>query len=528
MLRKKWVILTGSILVLVIVLGFIAQRVVNDKLDNLLQNTLEKQLGPEYSIDYKSAHFSIIQNKLKVKELEFSKRNQREFQWVVTANKIRFKGFRAIDFLLGKGFGLDELVLENPIIDMQKISDSQQVKSDTGKKNSKIPDVRIQIGAIKCIDGRFSYDPDGPEKFTSNFSFTLRKIDFEGKLQKMNELWDDSGVELSACMYQFPDSVYTVKVDSIHLPKEKDQVRIRNVQFRSNLSKKAFPEKFGWRKSRFDITVPRISVTRPANFADSLLVISEMELDSMRFEIHKDNRYPWPERVTKLPQEGLSEMSRRFKVDSVKFTNSSFTFISVFEDDKPSKLFFTDISGSLANFQNMDTTDTAFVFRANSRFMNQTGLQMKTTYMYGKDAPFECSAVMGETKLSFMSDFLQSAAGIKIEEGSAEKLELQMKGNKYGEYGYVDFYYKDLKLQAVDKETGEKKWLLNVAADIARGLIFWKKNPDNRNFRRGKFQEDRTVYKGFPSQWIEGLFAGILDSVSKIDPTKVRENNNND
>ena len=96
-----------------------------------------------------------------------------------------------------------------------------------------------------------------------------------------------------------------------------------------------------------------------------------------------------------------------------------------------------------------------------------------------------------------------------------------MTGNTYGEYGYVDLHYQNLKIQAVDKETGEKKWLLNAVADIASGLFFWKENPENKKFRRGEFSKERTLYKGFASQWIEGLFDGLLHSVAKIDPSKV-------
>ena len=523
MRNKKWIIIIISILLF---LGFTlggAQYAINNKLNDLLQHKLPEQLGNGYRIDYKNCHFSILNNKLSLNDLRFTKAGRKKYEWTFTASDVDFKGFRAVSFLLGKGFGLDKLVIEKPALNLMHVQKSDSTHTNSTKSSQKIPDVKISIGAIISKNGTFNFDPDGPEEFSCLFTFTLNEIDFKGKLKNIEKLWDNSEVNLQKCHYQFSDSTYFVNVDEVDLPKAGSEISIDNLRFQSNLSKQAFPKKFGWRKSRFDISTPHIQIARPKNFDDSLLVISKIKVDSLNFELHKDSRYPWPDRVTELPQEGIKNISMAIDVDSVLCSNSHFTFISVFEDGAPSRLDFSDITASLSGFQNIDTTKAAFTFNTNASFMKTTNVETEIKYMYGKNDPFECSAIMGKTKLGFMSNFLQSAAGIRIEDGSVEKLELHMNGNKYGEQGYVDFYYNDLDIKAVNKETGEKKWLLNVAADLASGVLFWKKNPDNKNFRRGEFQKSRTVYKGFPSQWIEGLFAGILDSVSKIDPVKFQQ-----
>lgn len=522
MRKKKWIIIVSSVILLLIIAGGVAQYLINKKLNDLLNNTIEEQLGYEYHVDYKDCHFSLLQNKLSLNDLRFSKSDTEKYEWTFSASDVDLKGFRAVAFLFGKGFGLDELIIENPELNLMNVEKSDSTRADTAQSSKKIPDVKISIGAIRSRDGSFKYDPDGPEEFTCKFGFTLKEIDFKGQLKDIEKLWDNSGVNLSQCHYQFPDSTYIVDIDKIDLPESGSEISLDNLHFKSNLSKAAFPKKFGWRKSRLDISTPHIQISRPKNFTDSLLVISKIKVDSLDFEIYKDARYPWTDRVTTLPQEGIKNLAKAVKVDSVLCVKSHFTFISVFEDGGPAKLDFSGITASLAGVQNIDTTKAAFTFNANATFMQATSVVTEIKYMYGKNDPFTCSATMGKTKLGFMSNFLQSAAGIRIEEGSADKLELHMSGNKYSEQGYVDFYYNDLKIEAVDKETGEKKWLLNVATDLASGVLFWKKNPDNKNFRRGEFQKDRTVYKGFASQWIEGLFAGTLSSVSKIDPSKFK------
>ncbi len=520
MRKKKWIIIVSSIVLFVIIAGGIAQYIINKKLNDLLSNTIEEQLGYRYRVDYQDCHFSIIQNKLMLNDLRFSKSDAEKYEWTFTASDVDFKGFRAVAFLFGNGFGLDELIIENPELNLMHVQKSDSTRTDTSQSSQKIPEVQISIGAIVTREGNFKFNPDGPEEFTCKFGFTLKEIDFKGQLKNIEKLWDNSGVNLSKCHYQFPDSTYVVNVDRIDLPENGSEISVNNLHFTSNLSEAAFPKKFGWRKSRFEASSPHIQISRPKNFTDSLLVISKIKVDSLDLQIQKDARYPWIDRVTKMPQAGIKNLPMALKVDSVLCSDSHFTFTSVFEDGAPSKLSFTGITASVAGLQNVDTTKATFTFNANATFMKATTVETEIQYLYGKNDPFTCTATMGKTQLGFMSNFLQSAAGIRIQEGSADKLELHMSGNKYSEHGFVDFYYHDLKIEAVNKETGETKWLLNVAADLARGVLFWKKNPENKNFRRGEFQKDRTVYKGFPSQWIEGLFAGILNSVSKIDPSK--------
>lgn len=529
MMTRNKILLGILIAVVLLIVGlFGLQTYLSNKLTDVLKNQLELQLGYEYDIDFDDLSVSLIQNELSINKLSFSKSRGSEQDWIFTAGKVEFDGFRGFAFIMGKGFGVDSIVLLEPSIDIKRFafSDFKADTTATGepiKKKQSTDSLKVSIGGIKCRGGSLNYDPDGPEHLSCGFDFIIKEIEFEGKLKKLEKLWDESAVLLTDAKYQFADSVYTMTVESIDLTEWDSDISITNFKLASNLSKAEYPKKFGWCKSRFAAHAPIITVSRPKNFNDSLLVISNLNLDSLYLEIHKDNRYPWPDRVTKLPQGPVAAIKMPIRVDSINFSNSSFKFIGIFDSNIPSVIDITDINGSIAAFQNIDTVDAdLFRLNATSLFMGETTLDMQLTYKYGKNDPFELNAQVGETKLGFMSDFLQSVAGIRIDKGKVNKLDLHMTGNKYAESGYVDFYYTDLGITAVDKQSGEKKWFMNAVANIASGVLFWKQNPDSKKFRRGEISKERTLYKGFAAQWIEGLFDGILHSVSKIDPSKVK------
>lgn len=528
---KNKIILGVALFIALLIAGLIGLKsYLNNKLTDVLKNQLELQLGYEYDIDFEDLSVSLILNELSIDNLSFSKSGGKEKDWIFTAGNVEFEGFRGVSFLLGKGFGVDSISLLDPRIDIKRFAfsdfetDSTSTQEAKDKKR-KTDSLKVSVGGIKCRGGSLNYDPEGPERLSCAFDFFIKEVEFAGRLKNIEKLWNESEVFLNDAQYQFADSVYVIDVESIDLTEWDSDISVKNFALTSNLSKSQFPKRFGWRKSRFTIKTPLITVSRPKNFNDSLLVISDVILDSLFVEIHKDNRYPWPDRVTKLPQGAFASIPLPIRVDSINVKNSSFSFIGVYENNVPSELFFNDINGSLAGLQNIDTVSgRLFTFKADSKFMGETKLTMELTYEYGENDPFELRASAEEANLEFMSDFLQSTAGIRIEEGSASKLELFMTGNKYAERGYVDFYYSNLNIIAVDKDTGEKKWLLNAAADIARGVLFWKENPNSDKFRRGEISKERTLYKGFAAQWIEGLFDGILNSVSKIDPSKVKLN----
>ncbi len=527
MLKNKILIGVFAFILLLIVGVLATEWYLDKKLDKALRTDLERQLGKEYDIEFDKASVSLFKNEVRINNLSFTRKDKLEKDWVFTAGDVNFVGFHGFAFLMGKGLGVDSIILLDPNIDMNRFifsknqADSTNTHSKKKTENPKLDSLKISIGAIKCSRGNVNYNPDGPEKLTASFDFLIKDLDFEGKLKNIETLWDDSGLILSNVTYQFPDSVYKITVDQIDLSLEERDIELTRFSYYSNLSEVAFPRHFGWRKSKLKIDIPKLSISRPKDFSDSLLVISKMQIDSLYFEIHKNLSYPWPDRVTKLPQEFFANMDIPIRVDSIAFKNSAFKFIGVF-DGRPSELEFSDIRGSLTGFQNIDTSGKLLTFNANAIFMKETEVDFQTIYSYGKYSPFSLNAKIGATKLSFMSDFLQSVAGIRIASGEASKLEIAMSGNEFGQQGHVDFYYTNLKVDAVDKDSGEKKWLLNVVADLARGVLFWKANPNTEKFRRGEFSGKRTLYKAFASQWIDGLFDGIIQSVSKIDPDKVR------
>src|SRR5688572_10451570 len=107
MVKNK--ILLGILIAIILVLGGLIglETYLNNKLTDVLRHKIELQLGYEYDIDFADLSVSLIENELSIDQLIFSKSGGDEKDWIFTAGKVDFEGFRGFSFLLGNGLGVD-------------------------------------------------------------------------------------------------------------------------------------------------------------------------------------------------------------------------------------------------------------------------------------------------------------------------------------------------------------------------------------------------------------------------------------
>ncbi len=522
MRKKKLFIIIGISLLAILITLAVSRYALDRKLDDYLQNELEMQLGENYNIAYSGLKLELLGNSLKIDSLIFIKKGDSLNDIFITVKRLEFYGFRPLTFLVQNDFAVDSISLLEPSIGVRNFQFGESKNREEGKVKPDKKKRGFKVGRISSKDGKFKYDPDGAEKLTCAFNFAINKIAYQNELVNVKTLWDKSELYIAGVDYLFPDSVQSIEIERILLERNESEIQCGGIHYFQTLDKMEFPEFYGWRKARLDVSVGKLTLARPENVTDSLLIISKISLDSVDFKIHKDARYPWPVRVTKLPQEPIASIPKSLKIDSVMISNSRFFFEGIFGSNSAPALFeFTHLNGMVAGIQNVNKAEPTFTFRATGDFMDKTPVTAFVQYEYGENDPFTLKASMGASELYFMSDFMQKMAGIRVESGKIDSLQFQLSGNKYASQGYMDLYYENLDLLAVKKKTGEKAWFKDLLADVLEKLVFWRYNPEGKNFRRGEINKERNDYKGFASQWIDAIIEGLIQSIAKIDPGKV-------
>jgi len=517
---KIGLIALGIIVLLSVALNYY----IKNQLDDLMKSRISQQLGPEYDFTYRKSRLNFLGNRFRIVDPSISKSDSDSVRWSFQANGILLSGFGVFDFILNDVLSADSIVVNNPdvkVFQLGRSSNKKRSKQDASPEKS-LEELDFKIGHIGINEASLKYDPPGPEIMESKLNISIRDISFQGYLLQMVDSLKRLHIEFPGFIYTTPDSVYTVTTDLLEISKRKNFTSLTNFKVASNLSPTEYDRKMHWKKPLFDIEARKIELSRPELLEDSIWSLSWLKVQNPQILISKDDRFPLPDRRTDLPQTGLQNMKVKFKVDSVRIDSGKVELISVLEGNRESEIDISSIQGYLTRVQNYDNNLPAFNLDAHANMMNKAGLHVNIVYEYGDLNPFTLTGYLEDTNLEFMDSFLQKHLGITVAEGQLDRLDFRMNGNENGIGGNVDFRYNNLQIHMVDKETGEKKEFLNFLSDAAGGLIFWKNNPVNENLRTGNFYVERDVRKGFISQWVDGIMQGILVTVSKVDPGKIK------
>jgi len=509
---------------IIVLIGVGLNYYIKNRLDDLMKTRISQQLGPEYQVKYRTSRLNFLSNSFRIEDLSVSKSELDSLRWSFQANSIQLDGFGVFKFIFKDMLAADSIVVNNPHLKVFQLgrSGNKKKSEDKASPDKTLEELNFKIGLIGINDALLKYDPPGPEILESKLNILIRDISFQGYILQMVDSLKKMHIEFPDLIYTTADSVYTLSTDLIEVSKRENFTSLTNFKAQSNISPTEYDRRMNWRKPLFDIEASRIDMSRPELLEDSVWSLAWVELEKPLVLISKDDRFPLPDRQTDLPQTWLQNANIKFKVDSLKIDSGKVELINVLGGNRESEIDITGIDGVLSGVQNYNFSQPAFTLGAAANMMGKARLSVDIVYEYGELNPFSLKGQLEDTRLKFMDSFLQKHVGITVAEGQLDRLNFNMQGNENGIGGTVDFRYQDLQIHMVDMKTGEKKEFLNFLSDAAGGLLFWKNNPVNENLRTGNFYVERDVRKGFISQWVDGIMQGVLVTVSKVDPGKVK------
>ena len=515
MSKKISIVLTIFGVFIVILLT--ALYFVNFRLSDLVRQRIDESLDDSWKIEFDAIDFSLFSMTFDVIGPDVSRRDSTELLWRVSAEKAEVAGIHPLQILFYKEFIADEVLLERPEVYVHKIKSDKQ-KHTKGSTN----DLGLVVEKALIRDGILSFRNDSVGYLDTSFNLETGKLEFGNQAVDPLKLSESVYLQLSDLSYSNRDSTELLSI--LEVTKNRDsELIIDSLSWIPQLSLKDFSDYHGWRKSRTTAKVNRIEAEMPTMRSDSAYTIGKICISGADIDLEKDLSYDLPSRETSLPQDILKELDLKFSIDSIAFNQSNLAVKLHREKGLVAQLSFKDIQGS-AYATNLPKAKTALGFTSKASTLNGSSLEVRSEYYYDTNNPWVLSGSMTDTELEFFSDFLRKMAGVEIASGKLNQLKFDMEGNNQINEGTVSFLYDNLSIVAVHKETGKKKVVLNVLTDVLGALVFWKQNPTNGNTRIGEFSVERDPRRAFPSQWIQGLMSGLLETVAKVDPMKINRN----
>jgi hypothetical protein len=253
--------------------------------------------------------------------------------------------------------------------------------------------------------------------------------------------------------------------------------------------------------------------------SDSSYVIQGIEIDQADLKIYKDKRLPFQHGIIKpLPVDMLKKINKRFHLDSLRLNNASVVY-EEFNDKTNSlgKVNITHIQALIRNAKNYDLgpTDSLYLM-AYARLLDtvNTRVHFDESYLDTLSA-FYFSVRVGKISLPLLNQFVVPMANAKIISGELDTLQIRAVGREYLAHGKMNMYYRDLKVQFLNKADQSKTTVITKFITwVANGLV------RDSNKKTGMVFAERLRERAVFNYWIKIILGGTLTNAGIRSNTK--------
>lgn len=341
---------------------------------------------------------------------------------------------------------------------------------------------------------------------------------------------DNIMAKVSNFEYVLPDNLSAIRIDELAINSSDSTLKASNFALIPLVSRYDFGPAKGFQSTWLQIENDSITMKK----IDFLGILNNNKLNAQSLNVHKldisvfrDKRVPFPEWQRRpLPQTSLQNVKFPFGIDSVMLHNG---FISYQEHSEKAyttgEVFFSDLNALILNITNDSVRTianpstkigvTTSIFDAgNIRAEFVFNLRdAENIHSYGIDVqPFD---------LTEFNRILIPSASVQIASGESKRIIMNAKANEDYSYGEMKFYYDDLKIQLLNRETETRKGLGNVLGSFfANTFIIKSNNPRNLFLRKGDIFFERDKKRAIFNYWTKTFLSGVVSSIGATNNKK--------
>ncbi|WP_142686509.1 hypothetical protein [Chitinophaga polysaccharea] len=244
---------------------------------------------------------------------------------------------------------------------------------------------------------------------------------------------------------------------------------------------------------------------------DTTIAIRKITVDNTLLTTARDKRTPFEHGIEKrMPAKLIRTIPFALQVDSIVMRQSAVTVNeSSKSTNKWSVVPITDINALITHFGNTYGSSDSLLVQASGKLLGNPIRYFSYHESYGDSL----SGFTAESRLAPMNlqDFNAVAipmAAVKVRRGYADTIFSQWSGNKYATLGVMNFYYRQLNVQVLNKKDSTRQdFKARVFTSLANLLLRNSHQRPTRMF----FERDREKF--IFNYWVKAETSGILTAV---------------
>lgn len=543
--KKAWLILTGSLLLIFIILVLIANRIVSNIADEQARKFIDGLENDEYTIDFEKVRVNLFSGAINVYDLEVIpnslamekvKRSRLAKPLLqlriprIRVGEVPFMGIvRGNDPEIGSIFIHDaEVIVHAPVSLFSEGRENPEGHDDlfSGNLGESIKEAGLRKLTLELA--LFRYIDESCAKVELESMGTELKVDEIRIISGNPDALEVSDIQLQTEFYQMdlPGGFYSISAGPFSASYSEQQISIDSFRLIPAYTQDEFGRKFGKQTDRFDILAG--SITVEGIVFDSLLkkhlIAETIEISNTEADIYRDKRVPRDMNIfPKLPQTAIAELKIPVYIQEVHLLNAGIRYQEMVAwAPRPGQVYFenTDLLiGGICNYP--DSIQKGQVIHAQGHTMIM-GKAAGTFYFYlpvgNHKEYFTYHGQVSSFTANLLDPMISPLANMQAKEGNVNGINFYAMAMSDTAVGRVEMLYNDLRLDVNKKKRDDADKLEeNKFISFIARTILHKENPrPGKEPRIGLMYFVRDPNKGFFNFIWKNLQHGLLASIAPL------------
>jgi len=542
--RKRWMIIVGSILLLLIILTIFANMIISNKADTFLRTQLSKLDSTQYNIDYEKIRVNIFNRSVRIYGiritpsetlLEKTERSPAPPPVIeASVDRLRITGVGIMAAIKGNAIKVGTIRLRDPGIVVYGKGNLLEYKSqDNGNGSLFDSDTTTGgqfkgafLGSFKIDNARLAYIDllAGDTSLKSNdLSIAVEDIrvhQAEGdSLAQVLEI-DDLIIKLGSQYMELPGGFYSLKAAGLNIGYKDGNLSLDTFQLIPAYPIGSFSKAFGKQTDRFDIRSGNITLS--GIVFDSLMnkkfIAEKLVLNHPHADICRDKRVARDMSIfPKLFQTALAGLPFQLRIGSVSTVDGDLKYQEIMEGAKHPGMVMLDrlnmdISG-ICNYPDSMKQGQSIYVDAKAQLMNNSPVQIYFYLPIGNHAEyFTFHGYAGSFPAVKLNPTLENMVYVEATGGTVNNVEFYGIAMKDTAVGRIEFLYSDLSMKVLKKKKEQEDIITeNKFLSFVARTAMHKNNPHpGKDPRIAKMSFVRDPNKGFFNYFWKTIQNGII------------------
>lgn len=545
--RKRWLIITGLILSIFLILLLSLNTILSNKADSYIRDELAKVDTATYKIDFEEIRVNLFTGSVNVYNIsiqpsaaamnDLKEKDIASAVAEISVRRLKMARLAIFKALKGKEFNIGSLSIRDPEITVygpggmfsEFKNNNESQDNDSSDTVTEIPVKELFLNSFELENANFKWiDMSNNKVVAETHDLTITIDDLwmhhpDGDTTSHVLDLDEVNISLQSHFMDLPGGLYSISTNELNISYHDRFLSLDSLRLTPKYSKDKHAQIVGKQTDRFDLSLAKLELTGIEfdSLTEKKIIIDNIKLTHPIAEIYRDKRIARDMSIfPKLFQTSVALIPIPVDVKQVIVDGAMINYQERLEGAAVAgqvifEQFDITVSG-INNDPELIKSGQTMVVDGKAMFMGKAPLAVHMDLPIGnKNELFSYHGSLQAMDAVVMNPMIEHMAFVEAKEGIIHSAKFYGLAKDDTIHGRIEFLYNDLKVAVVKKQNEKKKKLReNKFLSALAGTVIIKNNPiADKPERICKMYFVRDPNKGFFNYIWKAVQSGLVHTL---------------